>query len=187
MQDIIISSLPYNQKIEIDQPTGEPTWDEAHLGLPTLEPTMDATEETTSAASTETSEGTTEETTNVATGKVSNDASHESNKGDIDFNPDFSVSLSYAQNSPAEIDVDINRFGGNGDGDSDQDGSSFLLGGNEISSYSAAQGARQRRRRLYRNRRRVLRRLHISNRIDYKMASRTLESSGEEPKTILKL
>ena len=88
------SPLPQNQNIETDQPTGEPTWDEAHLGLPTLEPTMGATEESTSAASTEVSEGTTEEITNIATDQVSN----ESNEGDIDFNQDFSVSLSYYRN-----------------------------------------------------------------------------------------
>ena len=117
---------------------------------------MGATEESTSAASTEASEATAEETTNVD--QVSYGASHESNEGNEDFNQDFSVSLSYAQNTPAEIGGDVNKFGGNVDGDRDRDGSSFLLGGSEVSSYSAAQGARQRRRRLYRNRRRVLRR-----------------------------
>ena len=120
---------------------------------------MGATEKSTSAASTEASEGTTEETTNVATDQMSYGASHESNEGNEDINQDFSVSLSYAQNTPTEIGGDVKKFGSNVDGDRDRDGSSFLLGGNEASSYSAAQGARQRRRRLCRNIRRVLRRL----------------------------
>lgn len=124
---------------------------------------MGATEESTSITSTETSTGITEEVseelTSKATDHATNDSSRESNKGISDFDQDFSISASYAQNPPAGIDVDINKFGGNEGGDSDRDGSSFLLGGTEISSYSAAQGARQRRRRLYRNRRRVLRQL----------------------------
>ena len=120
---------------------------------------MGATEESTSAASTEASEATTEETTNVATDQVSYGASHESFEGNEDFNQDFSVSLSYAQNTPNEIGGDVNKFNGNVDGDRDRNGSSFFLGGSEVSSYSAAQDARQRRLPLYRNKRRVLRRL----------------------------
>ena len=127
---------------------------------------MGGTEESTNIASAETSTGITEEVseelTSKATDHATNDSSRESNKGISDFDQDFSdfsISASYAQNPPAGIGVDANKFGGNEGGDSDRDGSSFLLGGTEISSYSAAQGARQRRRRLYRQRRRVLRQL----------------------------
>ena len=128
---------------------------------------MGGTEESTTIASAETSTGITEEVseelTSKATDHATNDSSRESNKGISDFDQDFSdfsISASYAQNSPAGIGVDVNKIEGNEGGDSDRDGrSSFLLGGNEISSYSAAQGARQRRRRLYRHRRRVLRQL----------------------------
>ena len=147
----------------LNQPTQEPTWDEAHLGLPTYEPTLDSTEESTS----EVSEEATEETTNAASQDASEETtskdSEQSTKDglvtqdDLDFENDFSISTSYAHGSTVGTNVDFNRDGFGGS-DGDREGSSFFVGGRDISSFSAAQGARQRRRRVYRNRRRVLRR-----------------------------
>ena len=174
----------------LNQPTQEPTWDEAHLGLPTYEPTLDSTEESTSEVSEEATEETglptleptvggteeitsevseeaTEETTNVASQDASEETtskdSEQSTKDglvtqdDLDFENDFSISTSYAHGSTVGTNVDFNRDGFGGS-DGDREGSSFFVGGRDISSFSAAQGARQRRRRVYRNRRRVLRR-----------------------------
>ena len=128
-------------------------------GLPTLEPTVGGTDESTS----EVSEEATEETTNAASQDTSEETtskpSDQSTKDglvppdDWDFENDFSISTSYAHGSTVGTNVDFNR-----DGFGDREGSSFFVGGRDISSYSAAQGARQRRRRVYRNRRRVLRR-----------------------------